>query len=61
LDLKGDFVWLEPKLGNEFDVAIGAKVNNSNSNQILVVDDEGKVRIIFKDKYFFYKFNLKKL
>jgi hypothetical protein len=49
LDLKGDFVWLEPKLGNEFDVAIGAKVNNSNSNQILVVDDEGKVRIIFKD------------
>ncbi len=40
-------MWLEPKPGNEFDVAIGAKVNNSNSNQIQVVDDEGKVCIAY--------------
>lgn len=36
-------MWLDPKVGSEFEVAIGAKVFNSNSNQIQVVDDEGKV------------------
>jgi hypothetical protein len=41
---KGDYVWLDPKERGDFDVAIGACVKNSNSNQIQVVDDEGKVR-----------------
>jgi myosin-7 len=39
---KGDYVWLDPKVRGDFDVAIGACVKNSNSNQILVQDDEGK-------------------
>ena len=47
---KGDYVWLDPKERGDFDVAIGACVKNSNSNQIQVVDDEGKVRKSFKTR-----------
>ena len=45
LKKKGDYVWLDPKERGDFDVAIGACVKNSNSSQVQVVDDEGKVLI----------------
>uniref|UniRef100_A0AAR2KDI6 Myosin VIIAb n=1 Tax=Pygocentrus nattereri TaxID=42514 RepID=A0AAR2KDI6_PYGNA len=41
LSLQGDYVWLDPKRGHEFDVPLGAVVKLCDSGQILVVDDEG--------------------
>ncbi|XP_017574409.1 unconventional myosin-VIIa isoform X1 [Pygocentrus nattereri] len=38
---QGDYVWLDPKRGHEFDVPLGAVVKLCDSGQILVVDDEG--------------------
>ncbi len=45
LCFKGDYVWLETTKG-EFDVAIGAKVVESNSREIKVVDDEGRQQVL---------------
>lgn len=39
---KGDHVWLEPKIRDEFSVAIGARVKFTESGKVLVVDDDGK-------------------
>ncbi|XP_061637581.1 unconventional myosin-VIIa-like isoform X9 [Phyllopteryx taeniolatus] len=39
--IKGDYVWLDPKSGREFEVPIGAVVKLCDSGQIQVVDDEG--------------------
>jgi len=36
-------VWLDNTNGGEFDVPIGALVKLSDSGQIQVIDDEGKV------------------
>ena len=41
-----DFVWIDPKERGEFDVAIGAKVRASNSQQITLVDDEGNETLV---------------
>ncbi|XP_028626467.1 unconventional myosin-VIIa isoform X1 [Grammomys surdaster] len=38
---KGDYVWMDLKSGQEFDVPIGAMVKLCDSGQIQVVDDEG--------------------
>lgn len=38
---KGDYVWMDLKSGQEFDVPIGAMVKLCESGQIQVVDDEG--------------------
>lgn len=46
LQLKGDYVWIEPKQSGEFDVAIGAKVVDSNSKEIRLHDDESKEQLI---------------
>lgn len=40
---QGDYVWLDPKTGREFEVPIGAVVKLCDSGQIQVVDDEGNV------------------
>uniref|UniRef100_W5K6V8 Unconventional myosin-VIIa-like n=1 Tax=Astyanax mexicanus TaxID=7994 RepID=W5K6V8_ASTMX len=39
--LQGDYVWLDPKTGHEFDVPLGAVVKRCDSGQIQVLDDEG--------------------
>ncbi|KAL8588843.1 Unconventional myosin-VIIa [Nucella lapillus] len=39
---KGDYVWLDPEKPGEFTVAIGAKVQLSDSGRIKVVDDDGR-------------------
>ncbi|XP_074073046.1 unconventional myosin-VIIa isoform X2 [Macrotis lagotis] len=39
--LPGDYVWMDLKTGQEFDVPIGAVVKLCDSGQIQVVDDEG--------------------
>lgn len=41
--LQGDYVWMDLKSGQEFDVPIGAVVKLCDSGQIQVVDDEGNV------------------
>lgn len=40
---QGDYVWMDLKSGQEFDVPIGAVVKLCDSGQIQVVDDEGIV------------------
>ncbi|XP_070213118.1 myosin-VIIa-like [Littorina saxatilis] len=39
---KGDYVWLDPEKPGDFSVAIGAKVQLSDSGRIKVVDDDGR-------------------
>ncbi|KAJ8798319.1 hypothetical protein J1605_001444 [Eschrichtius robustus] len=39
--LPGDYVWMDLRSGQEFDVPIGAVVKLCDSGQIQVVDDEG--------------------
>lgn len=41
--LQGDYVWMDLRSGQEFDVPIGAVVKLCDSGQIQVVDDEGNV------------------
>ncbi|ODN02660.1 Myosin-VIIa [Orchesella cincta] len=38
----GDYIWIEPASGREFDVAIGAKVISAEGRRIQVRDDDGK-------------------
>ncbi|KAI4073310.1 myosin VIIA, partial [Homo sapiens] len=38
--LPGDHVWMDLRLGQEFDVPIGAVVKLCDSGQVQVVDDE---------------------
>lgn len=40
---QGDYVWMDLRSGQEFDVPIGAVVKLCDSGQIQVVDDEGNV------------------
>jgi hypothetical protein len=44
---KGDHIWLDAKDRNDFDISIGGRIINSNSNHIIIVDDEGKVSQFF--------------
>ncbi|CAL8107310.1 unnamed protein product [Orchesella dallaii] len=39
---RGDYIWIEPASGREFDVAIGAKVISAEGRRIQVRDDDGK-------------------
>ena len=41
--LQGDYIWIEPVSGREFDVAIGARVISAEGRRIQVRDDDGKV------------------
>jgi myosin-7 len=38
---RGDYIWIEPLGGHEFDVAIGAKVVSAEGRKIQVKDDDG--------------------
>ncbi|KAJ9583263.1 hypothetical protein L9F63_022396, partial [Diploptera punctata] len=38
----GDYIWIEPVTGREFDVAIGARVISAEGRRIQVKDDDGK-------------------
>ncbi|XP_053723463.1 unconventional myosin-VIIa-like isoform X13 [Synchiropus splendidus] len=48
--LPGDFVWLDPNSGREFEVPIGAVVKLCDSGQIQVLDDEGNEHWISPQK-----------
>lgn len=38
---RSDYIWIEPVTGNEFDVAIGARVTSAEGRRIQVKDDDG--------------------
>lgn len=38
---QGDYIWIEPATGREFDVAIGARVVSAEGRRIQVRDDDG--------------------
>lgn len=40
--LQGDYIWIEPATGREFDVAIGARVVSAEGRRIQVQDDDGE-------------------
>ena len=42
-NIQGDYIWVEPSTGLEFDVAIGARVTSIDNKKIAVQDDVGKV------------------
>lgn len=44
--LQGDYIWIEPITGREFDVAIGARVISTEGKRILVKDDDERVCIL---------------
>jgi len=58
--LQGDYIWIEPVSGREFDVAIGARVISAEGRRIQVKDDDGKVsrkygkRAPFKRDFWIY-------
>ena len=39
-------MWIDPKQSSEYDVAIGAKVSDSNAKEIKLIDDESKEQIL---------------
>lgn len=39
---QGDYIWIEPVSGREFDVAIGARVLAAEGRRIRVRDDDGQ-------------------
>lgn len=41
IPLQGDYIWIEPVSGREFDVAIGARVISAEGRRIQVKDDDG--------------------
>lgn len=41
-DLKGDYIWIEPASGREFDVAIGARVISAEGRRIQIFNDDGE-------------------
>ncbi|CAF3613901.1 unnamed protein product [Rotaria sp. Silwood1] len=49
------YIWLPPDKQGEFDVEIGARVIDVNQNQLKVIDDNGKERIIVNDPANFKK------
>jgi hypothetical protein len=46
---QGDYIWIEPVSGREFDVAIGARVISAEGRRIQVRDDDGKVSTKYED------------
>jgi myosin-7 len=49
---QGDYIWIEPVSGREFDVAIGARVISAEGRRIQVKDDDGKVSNEYDNKAF---------
>lgn len=47
---QGDYVWMDLRSGQEFDVPIGAVVKLCDSGQIQVVDDEGNVSSLLSSR-----------
>lgn len=47
LFFQGDYIWIEPVTGKEFDVAIGARVVSAEGRRIQVKDDDNKVNHIY--------------
>lgn len=43
---QGDYIWIEPISGREFDVAIGARVISAEGRRIQVKDDDNQVNSI---------------
>lgn len=41
-NFQGDYIWIEPVSGREFDVAIGARVLAAEGRRIRVRDDDGQ-------------------
>jgi hypothetical protein len=50
--IQGDYIWIEPVSGREFDVAIGARVISAEGRRIQVKDDDGKVSKEYKKSTF---------
>lgn len=48
--MQGDYIWIEPISGNEFDVAIGAKVVSAEGRRIAVRDDDGEEHWLSPDR-----------
>uniref|UniRef100_T1J6N5 Myosin motor domain-containing protein n=1 Tax=Strigamia maritima TaxID=126957 RepID=T1J6N5_STRMM len=46
----GDYIWIEPSSGREFDVAIGARVVSSEGRRIQVINDDCKEQWIATDR-----------
>lgn len=44
---QGDYIWIEPISGREFDVAIGARVISAEGKRIQVKDDDGRVSLFY--------------
>lgn len=59
--LQGDYIWIEPVSGREFDVAIGARVISAEGRRIQVKDDDGKVTQLFTGVKYPVKFSKHKL
>ncbi|XP_059483343.1 myosin-VIIa [Neocloeon triangulifer] len=47
---RGDYIWVEPVSSYEFDVAIGAKVTNTEGRKIQIKDDDGKEQWLSPEK-----------
>lgn len=47
ITLQGDYIWIEPISGREFDVAIGARVISAEGRRIQVKDDDNKVIVTY--------------
>jgi hypothetical protein len=54
---QGDYIWIEPVSGREFDVAIGARVISAEGRRIQVKDDDGKVSKECKESAFQVEFS----
>jgi hypothetical protein len=51
---QGDYIWIEPISGREFDVAIGARVISAEGRRIQVKDDDNKVIAHFIGLFYAY-------
>lgn len=47
---RGDYIWIEPVTGQEFDVAIGARVTNADGRHIQIKDDDGNEQWITPER-----------
>lgn len=47
---QGDYIWIEPISGSEFDVAIGARVVSAEGRRIAVRDDDGEEHWLSPDR-----------
>ena len=50
ISFQGDYIWIEPISGNEFDVAIGARVISAEGRRIAVRDDDSEEHWLQPDR-----------